>query len=103
MKKYAVGINGSVVTWKDGKFESEDKELLDKIKAEAEDFESNPMKMISLDGSILCSGGSIDPEENWVSSYALLQTMTGGRMEFIAGDRPTWEAMGHKLPEGAVP
>lgn len=102
MKKYAVGINGEVVVWENGKFKCENTGLLKKIKAEADEFSRNPMKMISLDGSVFSTGGKYNPEESWSASFALLQEMTGNNLEFIAGDRPTWEAMGYETPKDAV-
>lgn len=103
MKKYAVDIGGKVVTWKNGKYECDDAALLKKIKDEAEDFSENPMRIISLDGSALATGGKYNPEENWAASYALLQELTGNNLRFIAGEKPTWEALGCKLPDGAIP
>ena len=103
MKKYAVDINGKIVKWKDGKFECDDAELLKEIKDAAVEFSKNPAEFISLDGSIFGSGGKYNPEKSWAGSFALLQEITGTDMKFIAGDRPTWEAMGYKLQDGAIP
>lgn len=103
MKKYAVEINGKVVIWKNGKYECEDAELLKKIKDAAVEFSENSAEIISLDGSILGSGGKYNPEKSWAGSFALLQEITGNNMKFIAGDRPSWEAMGYKLQDGATP
>lgn len=100
--KFAVGINGAVLTWEDGKFESEDKDLLKAIKLAEIRAKSAPYLQIGLDGSILYSGEWIRPSENWSTSYGFLQDMFGGDIEFIAGDRPSWEKLGYKVEEDAI-
>ena len=97
--KYAVEIDGDILVWEDGQFKSDNKELLDRIR----EIESEGNVQISLDGSILYSRGDIKPSSNWALSYGFLQGLTGGRMKFVAGDRPTWEKLGYKLKEGEIP
>ena len=101
--KYAVAIDGKIVTWEDGEFKSDDK-ALEKALCRIEYAEkSKPYLEITLDGSLLYSGEWRKPSENWALSYGFLQGITGGDMEFVAGDRPTWEKLGQELPDGAVP
>jgi len=100
--KYAVGIDGSVLVWENGKFESEDKDLLKVIQIAENKARKNPYFQISLDGSILYGGEWIRPSENWSTSFGFLQDMFGGDLEFITGDRPTWEKLGSNTPEGAA-
>ena len=101
--KYVVGINGSVLMWEDGKFESEDKDLLGAIKMAETKSKNAPYLQINLDGSILYGGEWIKPSENWSTSFGFLQDMFGGDLEFIAGDRPTWEKLGVELKDGEIP
>lgn len=101
-KKYAVAINGDPVVWKDGKFTSDNKDL-EKWIHHCEIVEAKkPFTDIWLDGSILYSGKRLRPSKYWELSYGFLQTITGGDMEFIAGDKPTWESLGYKTEDGAV-
>lgn len=100
--KYAVGIDGSVLVWGNGKFESDDKDLLKVIRIAESKAKSAPYFQISLDGSLLYGGEWIKPSENWSTSFGFLQDVFGGDMEFIGGDRPTWEKLGYKVDEDAV-
>ena len=101
--EYAVGIDGAVLTWKDGKFSSDDKDLLKAIEIAEKKSKSVPFFQITLDGSVLYGGDWIKPSENWSTSFGFLQGLFGGELEFIAGDRPTWEKLGYKLEEGDIP
>ena len=73
------------------------------IREAKEEMREEPYLTLPLDGSALYSGEWIDPEENWATSYGFLQKFTGGDMEFVAGERPTWGRLGIELEEGAVP
>jgi hypothetical protein len=99
--KYAVGIDGKIVVWEDGKFKG-DEDVMREIREAKEDMQEEPYLSIPLDGSILYSGEWRDPEEVWALSYGFLQKMTGGDMDFVAGDRPTWEALGQKEEEDTI-
>lgn len=101
-KKYAVDINGAIVIWKDGKFSCDDQETLDKIRSGCEYAEKAPQLFLDLDGSTIYSGKGVNPEPSWVASYALLQMLTGGGMIDVAGDKPTWEALGYKTEENVI-
>ena len=100
--KYAVGVDGSVLIWEDGKFKSDDKDLLKVIQIAESKARRAPFFRITLDGSTLYGGEWIRPSENWATSFGFLQDMFGGDLEFIGGDRPTWEALGYKEEDGAV-
>ena len=100
--KYAVGIDGSVLVWDNGKFESEDKDLLKAIQIAEGKSKGQPYLQIGLDGSILYGGEWIKPSENWSTSFGFLQDMFGGDLEFVGGDRPTWEKLGYEVEEDAV-
>lgn len=100
--KYAVGIDGSVLVWEDGKFESDDKDLLKAIQIAEAKAKRAPYFQINLDGSLLYGGEWIKPSENWSTSFGFLQDMFGGDIEFIGGDRPTWEKLGYPVDEDAV-
>ena len=101
--KYAVGVDGSVLVWEDGKFKSDDKDLLGAVKIAENKARGAPYFQINLDGSLLYGGEWIKPSENWSTSFGFLQDMFGGDLEFICGDRPTWEKLGYEAKEGAVP
>ena len=81
--KYAVGIDGSVLAWEDGKFESEDKDLLKAVQIAESKAKRAPYFQINLDGSLLYGGKYIKPSENWSTSFGFLQDMFGGDLEFI--------------------
>ncbi len=100
--KYAVAINGDVVVWDDGKFTSDNKELEKQLRIAEDEGQSNPYMTVKLDGSLIYSGEWRRPSESWALSYGFLQDFTGGDMEFIAGDRPTWEKLGYKAKEGEI-
>ena len=100
--KYAVSIGGSIVVWEDGKFSSDNKSLERKIKIAEQMSKSNPFFKINLDGSLLYAGDWIKPSENWATSFGFLQDVMGGDLEFVAGDRPTWEKLGYKEEENTV-
>lgn len=100
--KYAVGIDGTVLIWEDGKFKSDDKDLLEAIKIAESKARNAPYLQIGLDGSILYSGKWIRPSEHWSTSFGFLQDMFGGDLEFIGGDRPSWEKLGYEEEEGSV-
>ena len=100
--KYAVGIDGSVLVWEDGKFKSEDKDLLKAIQIAESKARQFPYFQISLDGSLLYGGEWIKPSENWSTSFGFLQDMFGGDLEFIGGDRPTWEKLGYQVEDEAM-
>ena len=101
-RKYAVGVNGSVLVWENGKFESDDKDLLKVIQIAEGKAKRKPYLQISLDGSLLYGGDWIRPSENWSTSFGFLQDLFGGDLEFIGGDRPTWEKLGYKVDDDAV-
>lgn len=98
-KKYAVEIKNKIITWKDGKFECDDSEMLSKIQEICKEAEKQEYLEIELDGSRIYSGKGVNPEPSWTVSFAFLQQLSDGRMKFIAGDRPTWEKIGYKDKE----
>ena len=100
--RYAVDIGGKIVIWEDGKFKA-DKDMLEEIREAKEEMQEEPYLVLPLDGSVIYSGEWIDPEENWATSYGFLQKFTGGDMEFVAGDRPSWESLGYEMKEGEIP
>ena len=101
-KKYAVDINGDVLIWNDGEFESENNKMLDAVKKEFEAAKNSNELAILLDGSQLYYGRGFDLTGSWVMSFAMLQGLTGGRMKFVAGDRPTWEDLGAEEEKEAI-
>lgn len=101
--RYAVDIGGDVLVWNDGEFSSENKDLLALVADVFEQADGAPFITIQLDGSTIYSGEGINPKNSWAVSYGLLQDATGGRMKFVAGDRPSWKALGRELEDGAVP
>lgn len=98
-KKYAVDINNRIITWKDGKFECDDFEMLSKLEDACEEAEKNEYIQIELDGSTIYAGKGVNPEPSWAVSFGFLQQLSDGRMTFVAGDRPTWEKLGHEEKE----
>ncbi len=99
---YAVGIDGAVLVWEKGKFRSTDKDLLKAIQIAENKSKRTPYFRISLDGSVLYAGEWIKPSEHWSTSYGFLQDMFGGDLEFIGGDRPTWEKLGYQVEDDAM-
>lgn len=101
-KAYKVMIDGHVVEWRDGEFRCNNRAFLKKVKDAAKKAADAPYIEIMLDGSTLYGGRGAEFEKAWAASYALLQTMTGGRMKFVSGERPTWEKLGYKTDKNAV-
>lgn len=100
--RYAVEIDGNVVIWEDGEFKG-DEEVLKEIREAKKEMQKESYLTIPLDGSMLYSGEWIDPEKVWALSYGFLQKMTGGDMEFVVGNRPSWERLGYEMKEGEIP
>lgn len=100
---YVVRIGEDKVAWKDGRFQSVNGELISKIKAAANAMEQMPFISVNLDGTPLYSGKGINLERSWAGSYALLQELADGKMSFVSGDKPTWDALGYQLEDQAVP
>jgi hypothetical protein len=100
--KYAVAISGNVVVWDNGKFTSDNKELEKQLRSIENREKLKPYMTVSLDGSLLYSGEWRRPSENWALSFGFLQDLSGGDLEFITGDRPTWEKLGHKSKENEI-
>lgn len=101
-KKYTVEIGDKVVTWEDGKYDSDDKELLRHIRNAEFKARGNPYFQVSLDGNILYSGDWIRPSKHWATSFGFLQDITDGNIKFISGDRPTWNKLGNEEKEDTV-
>lgn len=101
-KRYAVDINGDILVWKDGKFESDSKKLLKDVNDAFEEAKASNEMSILLDGSQLYYGKGFNPVKSWVASYAMLQGLTGGRMKLVAGDRPTWKDLGSKEDKDVI-
>lgn len=100
--KYAVAINGEVVVWNKGKFESDDKDLEKRLRIVENKERLKPCMTVNLDGSLLYSGEWRRPSENWALSFGFLQDLMGGDLEFVAGDRPSWKALGYDEEEGTI-
>lgn len=100
--KYAVSIGGNIVVWKDGKFSSDNKDLERRIRAVEQRAKGQPFFKINLDGSLLYAGDWIKPSENWATSFGFLQDIMGGDLEFVTGDRPTWEKLGYEEKENEI-
>ena len=104
-KKYAVDVDGDILVWKDGKFECENKERLEMIDRALERAKKCGITVM-LEGSPLYSYYKgqkwIDPTSSWPMSYAFLQTITGGRMKFVSGDKPTWKGLGFEFDPKAI-
>lgn len=102
-KRYTVEINGDRLNWKDGRFTSDNQQLLARVKSEIEVAKKSHFLTVNLDGSLLYAGKGIDLESSWLGSYALLQEMADRDMRFVSGDRPTWESIGEKLKREDTP
>lgn len=100
--RYAVDIGGNIVKWSDGKLSCDDEKVLSKIKDVFEEIKNSQMVSISLDGELLYMGEGVDAEKSWVLSYGVLQDLTGGRMKFVAGDKPSWKALGFEAEDNVV-
>ena len=101
-KRYAVDINGDILIWRDGAFESKNEKLLNDVNKAFEDAKDSNEMAILLDGSQLYYGKGFNPVKSWVASYAMLQGLTGGRMRFVAGDKPTWKDLGAKEEKDVI-
>ena len=101
-KPYKVKIDGHIIEWKDGEFHCNNRSYLKKIREYAKGVEDAPYAEIELDGSTLYSGKGAKFEKSWAASYAMLQGLSGGRMKFISGDKPSWEALGYKSKDGEI-
>ena len=101
-KKYAVDINGDILKWVDGEFECDNKKLLEDVQNAFEDAEDSNELAILLDGSQLYYGKGFNPKDSWLASFAMLQSLMGGRMKFVAGERPTWKDLGLEEDKEAI-
>ncbi len=94
-------IDGSEVTWRGGKFSSDNKELLDKIRETGKHI-SNCYDGLALDGSLLTIGHGCDFEKNVFTAFALLQKCCRGYLDVVEGYRPTWDDLGQKSDGNAI-
>lgn len=101
-KKYAVDINNRIITWKDGKFECDDSEMLSKLEDACKEAEKKEYIQIELDGSLIYAGRGVNPEPSWAASFGFLQQLSDGRLTFVTGDRPTWKKLGHEEKENEI-
>ena len=99
MRKFVVKINGHILRWEDGEYKSNNKRFLKQLKELCEQAEESEYIEFWLDGSLLYANKGIDPQKKWAIAYAFLDDITGGSMEFISGDKPTWEKLGFKNEE----
>ena len=99
---YKVNVDGHIVEWKDGAFHCNNRGFLKKLKEILKEVSDAPYVELMLDGTNIYGGKGAEFEKSWLMSYALLQTMTGGRMKFVSGDKPTWEKLGYKAKEGEI-
>lgn len=100
--KYAVSIGDDIIVWENGKYSSENKELEEDLRKAERISSQKPQFDVSLDGSMLYSGRWKKPSRNWAMSFGFLQDVFGGDLEFVAGDRPTWEKLGYEEEDGSV-
>jgi hypothetical protein len=90
--------SGDVIKWDNGKYECDNKEMIEKIRKYGKKLYRFSEHLI-LDGSqISCPE---DPESNQYSAYALLDMCV--RIVDDDGNRPTAEELYGKLPDGSIP